>query len=273
MQHVEVRQAARRSTRADETDSASSSSGASNDLPLKLTSAPARASSRRPPRAAPARPRGARAGTAASRTRRRRSNQPQPTRNACVPAPPLRPVVSRSKNTNGGRAGAPPANERRLAGRLARAAPRARRPRSRPCSAAGSQSPIDDEAVAVAPRPPSDVSRFGGRRRPACRRPRRRVRRDVRATRRAGADDPANAIGERAQTARPPRRQRPRVRWTRSVSSGPGTSEQQIEDPQRGGLRERPGVADRPDAAGAAVLALALGDQPPRRRRAARRAC
>src|SRR2546430_7581294 len=30
------------------------------------------------------------------------SKLPHPTRNACVPAPPLSPVVSRSKNTNGG---------------------------------------------------------------------------------------------------------------------------------------------------------------------------
>ena len=38
------------------------------------------------------------------------SNHAQPTRNASVPAPPLRPVVSRSRKTNGARAGAPPAS-------------------------------------------------------------------------------------------------------------------------------------------------------------------
>ena len=41
------------------------------------------------------------AGAAARRTRRRRNARRSPTRNAYVPAPPLSPVVSRSKNTNG----------------------------------------------------------------------------------------------------------------------------------------------------------------------------
>ena len=64
----------------------------------------------------------------AIRRRTSRSRRETPS----VPAPPLRPVVSRSKKTNGGRAGAPPANERRLAGRLVEARARSRRPRSRP---------------------------------------------------------------------------------------------------------------------------------------------
>ena len=47
MQHVEVRHRRGRSRRGGETGSGVSSSGASNDLPLKLTSAPARAKLRR----------------------------------------------------------------------------------------------------------------------------------------------------------------------------------------------------------------------------------
>ena len=68
---------------------------------------------------------------------------------------------------------------------------------------------------------------------------------------------PADAIGERAQAADLARR-RCLHGALRSVL------EQQVENPERRRLRERTGVADRSDAPRTAVLALALGDQPPR---------
>ena len=46
------------------------------------------------------------------------SNHPHPTRNASVPAPPLSPVVSRSKKTNGGRRRRAAREERRIVRRL-----------------------------------------------------------------------------------------------------------------------------------------------------------
>ena len=102
-------------------------------------------------------------------------------------------------------------------------------------SAGGSTPALDDEAAARASAPfaAEEFSRSAGRAGPARAGPTRPVRRPGRPRL---MDDAAKPIGERAQRRiSPPRRG--------------AASQQQIENPQRRGLRQRTGVAHRTDAA------------------------
>ena len=187
-----------------------------------------------------------------------------------MPAPPLRPVVSRSKNTNGGHAAAScRAGEQRAASPAPSQPIRQQSPTALTAVAmrrrdSGARRRSTDRPRDRATSPPSDGGDAASRR--LGRLP--RLMRSVRACRRRrdGCGRPAIAT---TRCSRGRRIHRDRLPLRRSVSRP--SSRSRIA--QRRRLRQRAGVADRADAAGTAVLARALGDQPRVSRRAARRAC
>ncbi len=170
------------------------------------------------------------------------SNQPHPTRNACVPAPPFKPVVSRSKNTNGMVAGDRPTSV--AAGEASCSVSANSLTRWRPCKSAGPKRCVttNERPAAVSRQEPRKVwlkpeiasgpvrlppsaslaGAFGG----------------------GGTPDATSARGVSSEAGLTmPRRRSLSVAM--SMSGRQLVREQQVEDAKRSRLRERSGVSDR----------------------------
>ena len=174
------------------------------------------------------------------------SNHPHPTRNACVPAPPFKPVVSRSKNTNGMVAGDRPTSV--AAGEASCSVSANSLTRWCPCKSAGPKRCVTTNER------PAAVSR---------QEPRKRLARDgvySRTATSAGALAEVDvrlrrtAVSGAAVGLTMPRRRSLSVAM--SMSGRQLVREEQVEDAKRSRLRERSGVSDGPHAARAPVLAV-----------------
>ena len=210
----------------------------------------------------------ARSGRTGGRETPSSSNQPQPARNASVPAPPLRPVVSMSKNTTR-RAQSACAASARIEQRRA-----ARRRRARTTRRAGgraSRSGVPDAIDRRRTRSPS----LDATTPPSAR---RRARLDVGAAVESGTYVSSRGRGLRRRARASPRPagrcSRRRAARSRMVRSGRGSrgARAALQQARRHGLGQRPGRAFRPDARRAAGLARTAVDQLARPRDELRRA-
>src|SRR5262245_20752581 len=175
------------------------------------------------------------------------SNQPQPMRNAWVPAPPLRPVVSRSKKTNGISVADRPTNE--AADDASSSCSANSITRWRPCRSAGANrlEMTNDRPDGVSRQLPPRAS--------------------IPATfslLEAGGVLTSESPGLKPDTTPPVGLTMPRSRSFSveiSISGRQLVRQQEIQDAKCSSLCQRSGIAERADAAWATALALAFRNQ------------